>query len=113
MSNLKKYPEDHQIKIKWTKLHIGILVISTVSFLSFFCFDLMDSFKFNKFFSVFGLYLDIIGVTMVSLRTPYFGTFYDGGKIEYNRAKAEEKYFQIGMFLIGLGFFLQALGAII
>jgi len=100
-------------KIEWTKLHIGFIAIATaVLWPAFFYFNPPLAFKLSKFFSALGLYIDVVGVVLASLKTPYYGTFYDGGAIERKRAKVEEKYFQLGMLLVGFGFLLQAFGTI-
>ena len=39
--------------------------------------------SFAKFFSIIGLYIDIIGVLIASLKTPYLGAFLDGGELEH------------------------------
>lgn len=78
----------------------------------FFLSDLTNHFA-NKLLSVVGLNVDIIGVVIASLKTPFYGFFHDGGKIEIHRANVERRYFQFGMWLIAAGFFLQALGTLL
>lgn len=114
MSETSRYPKDNEVKVEWKPLHIAIIVLSVlIIWPIFYCAtDLTKSFT-NKLFSVAGLNIDIIGVVVASLKTPYYGLFLDGGKIENTRANAEKKYFQFGMWLIALGFFFQALGTLL
>lgn len=114
MTETSNYPQDHEIKVVWTKFIISLLTISTISLWSVFFYlnPIICDIEKSKFLSTTGLYIDIIGVVIASLKTPYYGIFYDGGEIEVKRARAEEKYFKIGMLLIGFGFFLQAMGSI-
>lgn len=113
MTHTPKYPKDHEIKVVWTKFIISLLAISTVSLWSAFFYlnPAICDIEISKFLSVIGLYIDIVGVAIASLKTPYYGSFTDGGAIEVKRAKVEEKYFKTGMLLIGFGFFLQAMGS--
>lgn len=115
MTDIPKYPQDHEIKVVWTKFIISLLLISTASLWSVFFYlnPVLCEIKISKFLSITGLYIDILGVAIASLKTPYYGSFNDGGAIEVKRARAEEKYFKTGMLLIGIGFFLQALGSIL
>lgn len=50
---------------------------------------------------------------LASLKTPFYGSFYDAGQIERKRQEVEKKYFQIGMYLIGLGMILQTISALL
>lgn len=113
MADIPKYPQDHEIKVIWTKFIVSLLLISTVSLWSVFFYlnPVLCEIKTSKLLSVIGLYIDVLGVAIASLETPYYGSFHDGGAIEKRRAKVEEKYFRIGMLLIGVGFFFQALGS--
>lgn len=114
MSDASHYPKDNEVKVEWKLLHIAIIVMSVLVIWPIFYYttDSTKSFT-NKLFSVAGLNIDIIGVVVASLKTPYYGLFVDGGKIEFTRANAEKKYFQVGMLLIALGFFFQALGTLL
>jgi len=108
------YPSDSEIRVVWSKLHITLMACATVLLWpTFFCFNPISSLKVTKALSVSGLYVDIVGVVIASLKTPYYGAFHDGGEIERKRAKVEAKYFQAGMLLIGFGFLLQALGTLL
>ncbi|MEH6784400.1 MAG: hypothetical protein V7688_10995 [Alcanivorax jadensis] len=102
----KKYPKDNEIKVQWTNIHIGIIVISFFIWPGFLCFS--DSGSFTKMLSLMGLQLGTIGVVVSSLKTPPYGAFMDGGELEFKRAKVEGRYFQRGMWLIAIGFILQA-----
>lgn len=115
MNKVPNYPKDNEVKVKWTKLHILIVILSTIVIwpLFYYCTINLSSKLTNKLLSVAGLNIDIIGVVVASLKTPYYGTFHDGGKIETIRANIERKYFQLGMWLIALGFFFQALGTLL
>lgn len=72
-----------------------------------------SAFSKTKLFSVLGLYVDMWGVAIASLKTPYYGLFLDGGAIEVKRQNAERKVFQLGMFLVGIGLVFQALGVLL
>jgi len=113
MTDTREYPQDHEIRVVWTKFIISLLAISTVLLWSAFFYlnPVLCEIKISKFLSITGLYLDILGVVIASLKTPYYGLFFDGGAIEVKCAKVEERYFKAGMFLIGIGFFLQAMGS--
>jgi len=114
MSDVPSYPKDDEVKVQWKPLHIAIVVLSVVVIWPlFYCAtDLTKSFT-NKLLSIAGLNIDIIGVVVASLKTPFYGFFHDGGKIEIVRANVEKKYFQLGMWLIAFDFFLQALGTLL
>jgi hypothetical protein len=114
MNEPPRYPKDDEIKIEWTVVHKAIIAISILVIWPLFIYtvDLNDNF-IKKCLSTAGLNIDIIGVVVASLKTPYYGLFCDGGKIEFNRAKIEKKYFQSGMWLIALGSLFQAIGTLI
>lgn len=108
------YPKEHEIRVVWGKLHITLIVFTTLLvWPSFFYFNPISAFKLSKLLSVLGLFIDVIGVVIASLETPYYGSFHDGGAIEHKRAAVESAYFRVGMLLIGLGFLLQALGTLV
>lgn len=113
MADITKYPQDHEIKVVWTKFIISLLAVSTVLLWSVFFYlnPVLCGIKISKILSAIGLYIDILGVAIASLKTPYYGSFHDGGDIELKRAKVEERYFKFGMLLIGIGFFLQAMSS--
>ncbi len=114
MSGISVYPKSSEVKVEWTPLYIAIVVLSVLVIWSIFFFTTdIAQFPVNKFLSVAGLNLDIIGVVVTSLKTPFYGQFHDGGEIEITRANVEKKYFQRGMLLIALGFFLQAFGSLL
>jgi len=111
MSEAPRYPQDDEVNVEWKPLHITIVVLSVlVIWPLFYC---VTDHLTNKLLSVAGLNIDIIGVVVASLKTPFYGHFHDGGKIEITRANVEKRYFQFGMWLIALGFFLQALGTLL
>lgn len=113
MSEGLHYPQDDEIKVEWKPLHIAIIVLSLLVIWPLFCCatDLTENIT-KKLLSVAGLNIDIIGVVVASLKTPFYGVFHDSGQIEVIRANVEKKFFQVGMGLIALGFFSQALGTI-
>lgn len=114
MSEASRYPQEEEIKVEWKPQHIAIVVLSFVLIWPlFYCVTDVTKNLPNKLLSVAGLNIDIIGVVVASLKTPFYGLFHDGGKIEITRANVEKKSFQIGMWLIALGFFLQALGTLL
>ena len=114
MSDVPSYPKDDEVKVEWKPLHIAIVVLSVVVIWPlFYCATDLTKNLTNKLLSVAGLNIDIIGVVVASLKTPFYGAFHDGGKIEITRANVEKGYFQFGMWLVALGFFLQALGTLL
>lgn len=114
MNEASRYPKDDEIKVEWKRLHIAIIVLSIIVIWPlFFCVTDRTQNLPNKLLTVSGLNIDIIGVVVASLKTPFYGQFFDGGKIENTRANVEKNYFQVGMWLIGVGFFLQALGTLL
>jgi hypothetical protein len=109
-----KYPLDEEIKIEWNKFHFLILFISssiTIGGLVYLNYNQLLSFA--KFFSIIGLYIDIIGVLIASLKTPYLDAFLEAGELESKRANEEKKWFMKGMYLIAFGMILQVFGIII
>lgn len=114
MSDVPRYPKDDEVKVEWKPLHIAIVVLSVVVIWPlFYCATDLTKNLTNKLFSIAGLNIDIIGVVVASLKTPFYGAFHDGGKIEFTRANVEKRCFQFGMWLVALGFFLQALGTLL
>lgn len=106
------YPTDKEITVKWTKTHIVLLVLSTILVWGTYLLWAPSSGAHPLVVvTVLGLYLDIFGVVIASLKTPFYGHFLDGGQIEVKRLDVERRYFQVGMFMVGVGFFLQAVGA--
>lgn len=114
MNETPKYPKEDEIKVEWTVVHKGIIILSVLVIWPLFIYtaDMNDNF-IKKLLSVAGLNVDIIGVVIASLKTPYYGLFMEGGKIEFNRAKVEKRYFQLGMWFIALGSLFQALGTLL
>lgn len=114
MSNTPSYPKDDEVKVEWKALHIAIVVLSVVVIwpLFYYATDLTKNLM-NKLLSIAGLNIDIVGVVVASLKTPFYGFFHDGGKLEITRANVEKRYFQFGMLLIALGFFFQVLGTLL
>lgn len=114
MTEPPRYPKDGEVKVEWKPLHIAIIALSVlVIWPLFYCATDLTKNLPNKLLSVTGLNIDIIGVVVASLKTPFYGMYHDGGKIEITRANVERKYFQFGMWLIAIGFFLQALGTLL
>ena len=114
MAQDRKYPERSEIKVEWTLLHIAVLIVSLVIIpFAFVKFVNFHQPFLPKFLSVLGLLVDIVGVTIATLKTPYYGSFHDGGQIEIWRREEEDKYFKVGMFLIAIGAFFQAFGNIL
>ncbi|WP_041466169.1 hypothetical protein [Chlorobaculum parvum] len=108
------YPKDEEVKVEWTVIHKAIIVLSVIVIwpLFFYTTDINNDIM-KKLLAVSGLNIDIIGVVVASLKTPYYGLFCDGGKVEVTRAKVEKKYFQFGMWLIALGSLFQAIGTLL
>lgn len=103
-----KYPNFKDIKVQWTKLHTLIVMVITFSVILFLINQAKSKpITLTQYINVSGLYLDFWGVIIASLKTPYYGAFYDAGKIEIKRQKVESKYFYIGMILIFIGMLLQ------
>lgn len=108
------YPVDDKIKVEWNKFHSLIISISTICSIGGIIYLNFKQFlSFPKFLSIIGLYIDILGVLIASLKTPYFGAFMDGGESERKRGDEEKKWFVRGMYLIALGMILQVLGVVI
>ncbi len=109
-----KYPKVEDIKVEWTLIQKLIILIITLIIIGFLIYESRTKcISLTKYLSVGGLYIDIIGVVIASLKTPYYGSFYDGGQIEIERAKVEKKYFQRGMSLIALGMILQTISTLL
>lgn len=113
MTEKNRYPQDHEIRVVWGKLRISLIVCATVIIWpAFLYFNPICLLSASKLLVVIGLYVDIIGVVIASLKTPYYGLFADGGEIEVKRGNVERKYFPAGMLLVGIGFLLQAFGSL-
>lgn len=109
-----KYPKDDDIKVEWTAIHKIMIVVPFLAIWTLFYY--LTDFKSPyaaKLLTIVGLSIDIIGVTIASLKTPFYGLFHDGGAIEVKRADVERKYFQSGMLLIAIGLLFQTLGSLI
>lgn len=103
-----KYPDFKDIEVLWTKLHTLIVIVITFSVVMFLINEAKSKpITLTQYINVSGLYLDFWGVIIASLKTPYYGTFHDAGKIEIERQKVESKYLNIGMILIFIGMILQ------
>lgn len=108
------YPKIDDIKVELTAIHKLIILIITLIIIGFLIFESWTkNISLTKYLSVGGLYIDIIGVVIASLKTPYYGSFFDGGQIEIERQKIEHTYFRKGMYLIALGMILQAIGTLL
>ncbi len=106
-----KYPSDDQIKVEWTKFHILIVGISTIfTLLGLGNLINLQIFSIQKVFSIIGLYIDIIGVLMASMKTPHFGAFMDGGELDKKKSDVERKWFVRGMYTVSIGMILQVIG---
>lgn len=107
------YPQDHEVKVEWKFFRVAVVIISLVTIWPLFIiFNDFDACFINKLLILIGLNIDIVGVVVASRKTPFYGHFYDCGRIEIVRANVERKSFQMGMCLIALGFLLQALGTL-
>lgn len=108
-----KLPNKEQIKVEWTAIHTIILIGSTLFVAGSFVYELKTkNVLWTKYLTVFGLYIDIVGVLIASLKTPFYGIFFDGGQIEKDRQEVERKFFKVGMFLIAFGMILQTIGTL-
>ncbi|NJK94002.1 MAG: hypothetical protein HC905_02905 [Bacteroidales bacterium] len=108
------YPTQNEIKIEWKKIHSTILILVTVIVIGYLTYEIMyKTVSLTKYLTVAGLYIDIIGVIIASLKTPYYGSFMDGGKIEILRQKVENKSFKKGMYLIAIGMVFQMTGTLL
>ncbi|MCZ8236814.1 MAG: hypothetical protein O9310_00130 [Leptospiraceae bacterium] len=106
-----QYPTDDQIKVEWNKFHTIILCVSSIfSIAGIINLFTMPIISYSKLFSIIGLYVDIVGVLIASLKTPYFGSFMDGGDLERRRGDEEKKWFLKGMYTISVGMILQVIG---
>lgn len=101
------YPNDSEIKPKWSRFHFVLLILSSILIWGLYIWkSLIDGsiLSWQSTISLTGLYIDIIGVLVASLKTPYFGSFHDGGELEFKRERADNRAFQKGMLLIAIGF---------
>lgn len=111
---MSEYPEDHEIRVKWSWFQIAIVVGATaILWLAFWLLIAPEHERVKTILTLSGLNIDIVGVVWASLTPPYFGTFLDGGLVEYKRQKAQEGAFRFGMSLVALGFLLQGLATIL
>ncbi|WP_269685484.1 hypothetical protein [Flavobacterium lacustre] len=108
-----EYPNFKDIKVHWTKFHTLIVMVITFSVILFLINQAKSKpITLTQYLNVAGLYLDFWGVIIASLKTPYYGAFFDAGKIEIERQKVESKYLNIGMILIFIGMLLQVLSTL-
>lgn len=107
-----QYPDDDEIKVEWTKIHTIIIVTVTAIVLCFLA-ACSGTITKTKLLSTAGLYIDIVGVVITTLKTPFYGIFHDGGQIEFKRQRVEHKYFRAGMYLIVVGMVLQLAGTLL
>ncbi|HEX8594361.1 MAG TPA: hypothetical protein VF682_13935 [Pseudomonas sp.] len=105
-------PAQSDIKVEWTWAHKAVLVAATLIIWPCAIYFNYQQINTWKLIAVGGLYIDILGVVIASLKTPYYGAFIDGGQIQFWRDDVEKKSFQKGMLLIGVGFLLQALATV-
>lgn len=109
--SLSSYPSDEQIKPEWTGIHILLIIVSGLIW-PVFCFISSDK-SLPKILTLLGLQLGIIGSVFSSLKTPEYGLYYDGGRLEIKKAKVEAKWWQRGMLLIAAGFIAQVCALLI
>lgn len=108
------YPADHDIRVRWTWFQRVLVVGSTlVLWLTFWLLIGPDHERIKTTLTLLGLNIDIVGVVWASLTAPYFGAFADGGAVEHKRRRVQERAFQIGMCMVGVGFLLQGLATIL
>lgn len=100
-----EYPKKIETEWKYA-LVIGLVITLFITGIILSVFPTLNL-SITKLLTVLGLYIDIIGVLIASLKTKFYGIFFDGGDIHIKRAKIENNYFQYGMFLIAIGMFLQ------
>lgn len=106
-----KYPEDEEVKVQWTTFHKLTLIVLTISLMVFLgCLWKNNSLSETLLFNAFGIYLSAFGSIFLTLKTPFYGTFYDGGRIEQRRQQVEAKYFRLGVFILLIGASLLLLG---
>ncbi len=111
---MNEYPTDEMVKVEWTRTHKIVLLVITLIIVAFLIYiAAIENISVAKCFSVSGLYVDILGVVIASRKTPYFGLFSDGGKLEAKRQEADARSFQKGMWVIAVGMLLQAIGTMI
>ncbi|AOX63630.1 hypothetical protein BIZ42_16375 [Stenotrophomonas sp. LM091] len=110
-----KYPNDGEVKVKWSGFQMGMVVVPTAAIWSMFFLwpSAAEPHLLKTVLSISGLNVDIVGVVVASLKAPYFGAFSDGGELEFKREAADRKAFQTGMVLVGIGFFLQAISVLL
>ena len=109
-----KYPEEKDIKVEWTLVHTLIIVVVTLIVTGFLIYDYtIKNISWQKYLTILGLYVDIVGVLVASLKTPFYGIFHDGGEIEIKRQQHEKKFFLFGMLLIAIGMIFQVIGTLL
>lgn len=106
-----KYPTDDQIQVEWNHFHTIVICISTFCTVGGVAHLISgETYTHSKLFSIIGLYIDIFGVLIASLKTPHFGSFLDAGELEKKREEEEKKWFVRGMYTIAIGMTLQVIG---
>lgn len=104
------YPE--KVKIEWRFFHTLLLLLATSITWGLYFYRLFpgdEPFSISKLLSMSGLYIDIVGVTLASLKTPYYGDFWGMEKLETEKERVEKNWFQRGMAIVALGLLLQVM----
>lgn len=111
---MSDYPEDHEIRVKWSPFQVAIIVVSTAAlWVAFWLLISPEHERLKTVLTLAGLNIDIVGVVWASLSPPYYGLFMDGGELEHKRKEVQERAFRFGMSLVALGFLLQGLSTIL
>jgi hypothetical protein len=105
------YPNDNEVKVQWTSFQKLVLILLTISLIVFLSFHWKaETITKILLLNSFGIYLNILGSVMSTLKTPFYGLFYDGGRLERVRQEVEAKYFKFGIMSMSIGAMLLLLG---
>lgn len=106
------YPKN--LRVQWTRTHLGMIGLAFLIWPVYFYFNpsyCVDCWP--KFLAVAGLFLNAVGATVATLRPPFYGLFFDGGKLQRDGEALAGKYFKFGMLIVAIGFVLQAIKEIL
>ncbi|WP_447593067.1 hypothetical protein [Stenotrophomonas rhizophila] len=111
---MSEYPKDEDIKIQWSALQLAMVIVPTMVLWGAFFLLISPGHELPKtLLTLAGLNLDIVGVIWASRTPPYYGIFVDGGEIERKRSRVQDRSFRNGMAIVGVGFLLQGISAIL
>lgn len=101
------YPKE--IKVEVTALHWILLGLSLAMWPIFvYHYPAYVPGEWPRFCSVLGLFLNIVGATIASMRPRAQRTFSDGGDLQLKADAKASQCARYGMLIIALGFIVQA-----